>query len=64
MGVCSEEALASLRSAWKVVVIDPEWGRADYLWDHLVPLLTNSENPKAYSITPSQDLDLEWGFVF
>jgi len=35
-GICSNEAVDALCSAWQVTVIDPQWGRSDLLWDVLL----------------------------
>ncbi len=34
-GICHQDAVKALCSAWQVTVIDPEWGRADLLWQTL-----------------------------
>ncbi len=59
---CSEEALESLRIAWKVVVIDLQWGREDYLWHHVHSALSKPFD-KPFSVVPA-DLELGTDFVF
>jgi hypothetical protein len=34
-GICHPKAVNALCGAWQIAVIDPDWGRADYLWDVL-----------------------------
>jgi hypothetical protein len=58
----SEDAITSLASAWKVVVIDLQWGREDYLWDHVYDALTKLPD-KPFSVAP-YDEGLGTDFVF
>ena len=44
-GICNPAAIAALCSAWQVTVIDPEWGRADLLWDVLEQAVTAAACP-------------------
>lgn len=60
---CSTEAMESLASAWLVVVMDLQWGRENYLWEHVRHALTNPP-AKPFNVTPSPDLGLDKDFVF
>jgi hypothetical protein len=51
-----------LKSAWKVVVIDLQWGRENYLWDHVYEAFTKPPD-KPFSVTPA-DEELETDFIF
>lgn len=42
---CSSSAVADLRRAWSVSVIDLAWGRSDHLWEELSQALLFSERP-------------------
>jgi hypothetical protein len=37
---CNDDAVDALLNAHQVTVIDPEWGRDDYLWVHLAEAIT------------------------
>jgi hypothetical protein len=58
----SEDAMASLSSAWKVVVIDLQWGRENHLWGHVNDVLTKPPN-KPFSVAP-YDEGLGTDFMF
>lgn len=59
---CSALAIDALKSAWKVVVIDLQWGRESYLWDHLQKALSQPPE-KPFSVFPAHD-DLDTDFVY
>lgn len=42
---CSSLAVAELRCAWSVSVVDLVWGRLEYLWEKLSEALVFSEKP-------------------
>jgi hypothetical protein len=44
-GICHPDAVKALCSAWQVTLIDPEWGRADLLWDVLADALALCGRP-------------------
>jgi hypothetical protein len=58
----SEGAINSLALAWKVIVIDLQWGREDYLWNHVYEALTKPPD-KPFSVAP-HDEGLGTDFVF
>jgi hypothetical protein len=58
----SEDAMDSLSSAWKVIIIDLQWGREDYLWKHVHEALTKPPD-KPFSVVP-YDEGLGTDFVF
>ncbi|HEU0143684.1 MAG TPA: hypothetical protein VFQ47_02755 [Nitrososphaera sp.] len=58
----SEGAMESLSLAWKIIVIDLQWGREDYLWNHVYEALTNPPD-KPFSVVP-YDEGLGTDFVF
>jgi hypothetical protein len=33
---CGSDAMAELEEAWKICLIDPHWGRNDYLWPRVI----------------------------
>lgn len=45
---CPEPALVELRRAWQIVVIDPVWGRNDFLWTTLIDALSGSADVTAW----------------
>ena len=51
---CGAEAVEELRSSWMVHVIDPQWGRDRYLWEHRADVVTG-RNPTLFDIRPAQD---------
>ena len=53
---CRSVAVAELRSAWSVSVVDLVWGRLEYLWEKL-------SEPLAFSERPHPDLGLEIDFA-
>jgi hypothetical protein len=60
----SHEALDALARAWKVVLIDPRWGRKSYLWEHVSAVLEGKQDAdKRFSVTPAHP-DLGTDFVF
>lgn len=59
---CSPEAMEELKSAWKVVVIDLQWGRENYLWNHVYDALTKPFD-KPFDVTPA-DKGLGTDFIF
>ena len=53
---CGAEAVEELRRSWTVHVIDPQWGRDRYLWEHMADAITRRK-PTRFDITPaSEDL--------
>jgi hypothetical protein len=62
---CSKEAMASLQQAWKVTVIDLQWGRESFLWEQVATILRGpGDSTKPYSVVPSPDLELDRDFVY
>lgn len=62
--ICNKKAIEALRLAWRVCIIDPKWGREEYLWKNVTRILTIPEmRLKPYSITPSPELGLDTDFV-
>ena len=59
---CSPTAVEQLKSSWKTVVIDLQWGRIDHLWNHLSDIFTNRVDER-FSVIPS-DPGLGTDFVF
>jgi hypothetical protein len=63
----SPSALADFRSAWELAVIDPKWGREDYLWSVLEEWLDGSDADfRKYSTVPLEGagLDPEIDFIY
>lgn len=61
---CSEEALQSLKEAWSVIVIDPQWGRESYLWEYVCQALDNpQDDDKPFDITPWDSEALDTDFI-
>jgi len=51
---CGEAAMLSLKSMWRVIVIDLQWGRKTYLWEHVRRILKEPDSSdKPYSVTPA-----------
>lgn len=48
-GICRPELIAQLSELWSVTIIDPSWGRADYLWETIAKEL-------CYDAAPHPDL--------
>jgi hypothetical protein len=61
-GYLSADAADSLSSAWQVIIIDLQWGREDYLWDHVYEALTKPPD-RPFSVAP-YDEGLGTDFVF
>ena len=49
---CGAEAVEELRSSWTVHVIDPQWGRDRYLWEHMADVVTRRK-PTRFDIRPA-----------
>lgn len=60
--VCSSEAMNSLEEAWKVMIIDSQWGREKYLWTQIHDALTKPFD-KPFSVFPA-DSELGRDFIF
>lgn len=60
----SREALEELAGAWKVVIIDPRWGREWYLWEHLSAVLERRSPEDRFSVEPAPHLGLDDDLVF
>jgi hypothetical protein len=61
---CSAQAMQALAGAWAVIVIDPQWGRTAYLWDHVAAALNDPRGGATrYSVTPTHALELGTDFV-
>lgn len=56
----SDKFAMALGQAWKVIIIDPTWGREKYLWENVREVLTK-ESVKPYNIMP---YDAGLDFVF
>lgn len=58
---CGPLAVAELMIAWKVVLIDLQCGREDYLWSNLEKaILDPTYPPDSYSSEPASDLGTEF----
>lgn len=57
----TKDAYHSLLTSWQVVLIDPTWGRKEYLWDRLTEVLDGKET--RFSSYPCEELELETDFV-
>ena len=57
----TKDAYYSLLTSWQVVLIDPVWGRKEYLWSLLEEILGGKESP--FSSYPCEELELETDFV-
>lgn len=60
--ICSPEAINSLEQAWKVTIIDLQWGRENYLWTQVRDALTKPFD-KPFSVSPA-DSELGKDFIF
>lgn len=58
----SPAGIHALSTAWRVVAIDPRWGRSRYLWRHLCRV-THSRKNDRWDITPSVELELDTDLV-
>ena len=56
------EAMAALRAAWYVIVVDPVWGRPRYLWQRIDKVLAGG--PAPFDVRPSPDLRLGVDFFW
>ena len=62
--VCHGTALSALAQAWYVCVVDPQWGREDYLWEHLLHVLREPGSANGeFVAAPSPGLNLDVDFV-
>jgi hypothetical protein len=59
---CSKAGYAALLQACYTVIIDPCWGRNDYLWSFVLKELDGSADPR-YSPDPHPDLALGVDFL-
>jgi hypothetical protein len=59
---CAEEIVDELRRVWRIDVLDPQWGRDRYLWDHLSAAVIR-KIPSAFDTRPAND-DLSVDFVW
>ncbi len=59
---CSSSAVEELKAAWTVDVIDLQWGRKKYLWDHLFTDLTRLHD-HPFSVVPAYE-GIGTDFVF
>jgi len=58
----SREALTELSEAWTVTIIDPVWGREDYLWEHVSTVLEGRSPETRFSVEPyDTGLDFDFG---
>ena len=53
-GRVGAEAVEELRSSWTVHVIDPQWGRDRYLWEHMADALTRRK-PTRFDTRPANE---------
>jgi len=53
---CNPDAMAELRMAWSISIIDLKWGRDDYLWPTICKAI-------CYSERPHPDLGLDFDFA-
>ena len=60
----SLEALQNLMRAWKVAIIDLQWGRESYLWEHISAVMENRTSEVRFSVGPSPNLGLDTDLVF
>ena len=51
---CGAEAVEELRSSWTVHVIDPQWGRDRYLWEHMADAVTRRK-PTRFDTRPADE---------
>lgn len=59
---CGEGAIEELRNTWRVDVLDPQWGRDRYLWDHVLDAVIRN-TPSAFDTRPadgSLGVDFVW----
>ena len=59
----SREALSEVARAWKVTIVDPQWGRGPYLWDNVLSTLEGRSPDPRFSVEPYHT-DLGTNFVF
>lgn len=58
----SREAMVELSNAWTVSIIDPHWGREDYLWKHISEMLEGQSPETRFSVEPyDTGLDFDFG---
>ncbi len=60
---CSSAAFADLCSAWQVVMIDPVWGREQYLWERVSEVL-RSDHDRRFSSVPYDDGSERGEFIY
>ena len=51
---CGAGAVDELRSGWTVDVIDPQWGRERYLWEHVANAVTRRK-PTRFATRPADE---------
>ena len=51
---CGAKAVDELRSGWTVEVIDPQWGRDRYLWEHMADAVTRRK-PTQFDAKPASE---------
>lgn len=64
MEATSREAIAELAETWEVIIIDPQWGRNDLLWERVTEALDSETNSSPYQTTPHLSLELEYDFYY
>jgi hypothetical protein len=56
------KAIDSLCSAWQVTIIDPKWGRKQYLWRQLLRVI--ADGASSFDASPAPNLGLDTDFVY
>ncbi|MEI8133076.1 MAG: hypothetical protein WCG34_11635 [Leptolinea sp.] len=60
--VVNPDAINELLRSWYLIVIDPNWGRQQFLWTHTLKAM--GEDNCLFDSRPSPDLNLDVDFVF
>ncbi len=56
MEICNVSVIRDLEKTWYICIIDPKWGRKEYLWRNVSKVIKSPpENLEPYNIEPSPD---------